>query len=49
MIVDDFDELNVYCRRYHHGDNPNATNEQLDDTELKGYMGRTLRLVGRLT
>lgn len=48
-IVDDFDELNVYCRRYHHGDNPNAATEPLDDAELQGYVGKTLRLVGCLT
>jgi len=48
-IVDDLDELNVYGRRYHHGENPNAATEQLDDAELKGYVGRTLRLVGCLT
>jgi wobble nucleotide-excising tRNase len=48
-IVDDFDELNVYCRRYHHGDNPNAATEPLDDAELKGYVARTLKLVGCLT
>jgi wobble nucleotide-excising tRNase len=48
-IVDDFEEVNVYCRRYHHGDNPNAATEPLDDTELQGYVGRTLRLVGCLT
>jgi wobble nucleotide-excising tRNase len=48
-VVDDLDELNIYCRRYHHGDNPNAANEQLDDAELKGYVGRTLKLVGYLT
>lgn len=48
-IVDDLDELNIYCRRYHHGDNPNAANEQLDDAELRGYVGRTLKLVGCLT
>jgi len=48
-IVDDFDEINVYCRRYHHGDNPSAATELLDDAELKGYAGRTLRLVGCLT
>ena len=48
-IVDDFDELNVYCRRYHHGDNLNAATEPLDDAELQGYVGRALRLVGCLT
>lgn len=48
-IVDDLDELNVYCRRYHHSENPNAATEQLDDAELKGYAGRTLKIVGCLT
>jgi wobble nucleotide-excising tRNase len=47
-VVDDFDEINIYCRRYHHADNPNAANEHLDDAELKGYTQRTLRLVGYL-
>jgi wobble nucleotide-excising tRNase len=48
-IVDDLDELNIYCRRYHHGENPNAATEQLDNAELKGYVGRTLKIVGCLT
>jgi len=48
-IADDLDEINVYCRRYHHGENLNAATEQVDDNELRGYVGRTLRLVGCLT
>lgn len=48
-IINDLDDLNVYGRRYHHGENPNAATEQLDDAELKGYTGRTLRIVGCLT
>lgn len=47
-IVDDLDELNMYCRRYHHGDNPNAAAEPIDDAELQGYVRRTLKLVGCL-
>ena len=47
-IVDDLDELNVYCRRYHHGENPNAATEPVDDAELQGYVKRTLKLVGCL-
>ena len=47
-IVDDLDELNVYCRRYHHGENPNAATEPVDDAELQGYVQRTLKLVGCL-
>jgi hypothetical protein len=48
-IVDDLEELNVYCRRYHHGENPNAAIEPVDDAELQGYVRRTLKLVGCLT
>ena len=49
VIVDDLDEINTYCRRYHHGENPNAATEQVDDMELQGYVGRTLRITGCLT
>jgi wobble nucleotide-excising tRNase len=48
-IVDDLDEINLYTRRYHHGENRQPTTEQLDDAELRGYVGRTLKLVGCLT
>ncbi len=47
-IVDDLEELNIYCRRYHHGENPNAATEPVDDAELQGYVRRTLKLVGCL-
>lgn len=47
-VVEDFDELNMYCRRYHHGENPNAATEPVDDAELQGYVRRTLKLVGCL-
>jgi hypothetical protein len=47
-IVEDFDELNMYCRRYHHGENPSAATEPIDDAELQGYVKRTLTLVGCL-
>jgi len=39
-IVDDFDELNLYCRRYHHAENPNAATEVIDDAELQTYVKR---------
>ncbi len=48
LIVDDLDELNIYCRRYHHGENPNAATEPVEDAELQGYIKRTLKLVGCL-
>lgn len=47
-IVDDLEELNIYCRRYHHGENPNAATEQLNDAELKGYVERTFKIMGCL-
>jgi len=46
-IVEDLDELNVYCRRYHHAE-PGAATEPIDDAELQGYVRRTLKLVGCL-
>ena len=45
-IMEDLDELNVYCRRYHHARNQNAATELIDDGELQGYVSRTLILVG---
>lgn len=47
-VADDLDELNMYCRRYHHAENPNAATEPIDDAELHGYVKRTLGLVGCL-
>jgi hypothetical protein len=47
-IADDLDEVNMYCRRYHHAENPNAATEPIDDAELQGYVKRTLKLVGCL-
>jgi len=47
-VVEDFDELNLYCRRYHHGENPNAATEPIDDGELQGYVSKALKLVGCL-
>jgi wobble nucleotide-excising tRNase len=47
-IVEDLDELNIYCRRYHHAENPNAATEPIDESELTAYVGRTLKLVGCL-
>jgi wobble nucleotide-excising tRNase len=47
-IVEDLDELNVYCRRYHHGENPSAATEPVDDAELQSYVKRTLSIIGYL-
>jgi len=48
LIIEDLDELNVYCRRYHHAENPNAATELIDSAELQGYVKRTLKVVGCL-
>ena len=47
-IADDLDEVNMYCRRYHHAENPDAATESIDDAELQEYVRRTLRVVGCL-
>ena len=47
-IADDLDEINIYCRRYHHAENPSAATEPIDDAELQGYVKRTLSLTGSL-
>ena len=45
-ILDDLDGLNEYTRRYHHGENPNWATEPIDETELQGFVHRTLEIVG---
>ena len=47
-IADDLDELNIYCRRYHHGEGRNPAAEPIDDAELQDYVRRALRIVGAL-
>ena len=45
-LCDDLEDLNVYTRRYHHGEGHNAATEQINDIELQGKVGRTLELTG---
>lgn len=45
-IVADLEELNDFCRRYHHAENPHAATEPIDDNELKGYVKLTLTIAG---
>ena len=47
-LTDGLDEINMYCRRYHHAENPDAATEPIGDTELQGYVRRTLTVVGCL-
>jgi hypothetical protein len=46
-VYDDLDAVNLYTRRYHHGDSPlSAASEPIYDTELQGFVGKTLSIVG---
>lgn len=45
-VCDGLDDLNVYTRRYHHGENPHAATEPINDGELHGYVKRTLEMTG---
>lgn len=45
-LCDGIEELNLYTSRYHHGENPNAATEPINDTELQGYVRRTLEMTG---
>ncbi len=47
-IADELDEINIYCRRYHHAERPDSAMEPIDDAELQGYVKRTLGIVGCL-
>ena len=39
-------EKSTNTKRYHHGDNPNAATEPINDTELQGKVYLTLQLTG---
>ncbi|MGB3539115.1 MAG: AAA family ATPase [Mesorhizobium sp.] len=45
-VADAFEEINEFCRRYHHGESADAAIEPIDDNELQGYAKRTLVLTG---
>ena len=45
-VLEDLDMLNEYTCRYHHGENPNAATEPINDTELQGFVKRTLVITG---
>ena len=46
QLCDDLEELNEYTKRYHHGENPQAAIEPINDTELQGYVRLALEMVG---
>ena len=45
-LLDNLEALNEYTRRYHHGDNPNAATEPINETELQGFVRKTLEITG---
>lgn len=45
-VVDDLDIINVYTRRYHHGEGPQPAMEMIDETELQGFVRKTLAIIG---
>lgn len=45
-LLDGLDALNEYTRRYHHGENPNAGTEPINDSELQGFVKKTLEITG---
>jgi wobble nucleotide-excising tRNase len=48
-LYDELDQLNDYTAQYHHGENvSDVTPDQIDPTELTGYVRRTLKIVNAL-
>jgi wobble nucleotide-excising tRNase len=45
-LLEDLDALNEYTRRYHHGENLNAATEPINDTELQGFVKKSLNITG---
>jgi len=45
--IQELDELKEYANRFHHDTNPAWEIEQINDTELKGFVERTLKFIRR--
>lgn len=45
-VVDDMDTINVYTRRYHHGEGSQPATESISDIELQGFVKKTLTITG---
>ena len=45
-VVDDIETINLYTRRYHHGESPQPSTEAINDTELQGFVRKTLAITG---
>jgi wobble nucleotide-excising tRNase len=45
--LEELEEINSYSKQYHHSSqNPNADSMPIKETELKGYVKRTLKFIG---
>jgi len=44
--VAEIEDIKDYSKKYHHDQNSRADNEPIGDTELRGYVKRTLKLAG---
>jgi hypothetical protein len=44
VILEDLEDINGFSKRYHHADNPRASAEPIDDTELASFVKRTLEV-----
>ena len=48
-LLDDLDQINDYSRDHHHGDDPtDGIADQTDDTEMKGFVRKTLKISNNL-
>jgi wobble nucleotide-excising tRNase len=45
-VVDDMEAINVYTRRYHHGEGSAPAKEIINDGELQGFVKKTLTITG---
>jgi wobble nucleotide-excising tRNase len=45
-VLDSLDAINDYTRGFHHGDKPGSPRPTINDTELQGYVAKTLDIVG---
>jgi len=45
-FYDELDTINEYSRDHHHGDRPGVPASYIDETELQGYVEKTLTIVG---
>ena len=45
-LLEELEDINDYSKKYHHEMNPSAGSESIDDGELRGFVRRTLKVVG---